>query len=75
MGTTGKGRKPSGKKGRPEVGTRAGTRDTGPGMDAVLRGEMPANPDAEIEARRSDRRDDELPPDAQAARQHTRRPR
>lgn len=65
MGTTGKGRRTSGKKRRPGVGTRAGGRDTGPGMDEVLKGEMPANPAAEIEARRSNA---ELPDDARAVR-------
>ena len=68
MGTTGKGRSTSGKKRRSGVGTRAGNRDTGPGMDEVVKGELPASPEAEIEARRSDAPDDELPPDAQAAR-------
>ena len=68
MGTTGKGRRTSGKKSRPGVGTRAGGRDTGPGMDQVLKGEMPLNPEAEIEARRSDRADEDLPADARAVR-------
>ena len=37
-------------------------------MDEVLKGEMPADPAAEIEARRSDRKTEDLPPDAAAIR-------
>lgn len=62
---TGKGYKTSGRKSRAGVGTRAGENtNKGPGMDEVLRGEVPTNPEAEIEARHSDVPTDQLPPDA-----------
>lgn len=59
-----------GEKRKPGVGTRPGTSfNKGPGMDKIVEGEAPpADPAAEIEARRSDAPDDQLPPDAQARR-------
>ena len=65
----GKGNKTSGNKKRGNVGNRPGPRlNKGPRMSEVLRGEMPANAEAEIEARRSDAPVDALPPDAAAIR-------
>lgn len=59
-----------GEKRKPGVGTRAGSSlKKGPGMDEVLRGETtPADPAAEIEARRSDAPDEQLPADSRARR-------
>lgn len=65
----GKGNSTSGNKKRAGVGSREGANwNKGPGMDNELRGEMPANPDAEIEAMRSDEPTENLPPDAAAIR-------
>lgn len=65
----GRGYGTSGKKKRSGVGTRAGERlNKGPGMDEIVKGELPANPEAEIEAMRSDRDTVDLPPDAAAIR-------
>ena len=65
----GKGNSTSGNKKRANVGTPAGGgKVKGPGMDEVVKGEMPANPDAEIEAMRSDAPTEDLSPDAAAIR-------
>ena len=66
----GKGNRTSGNKKRPNVGVR-GKRskvNSGPSMADVVRGEVPPNPEAEIEAKRSDLPTEQLPPDAAAIR-------
>lgn len=66
---SGAGRRTSGIKHRPGVGTRKGPNfNKGPRMSEVTRGEKPTDPDAEIEAKRSDLPDDALPADAAAIR-------
>ena len=63
--SSGKGRHTSGKTKRAGVGTRAGSGlKRGQGMDEIVRGEMPADPAAEVEARRSDLPADQLPESA-----------
>jgi len=69
----GRGYGTSGKKGRAGVGAHGRNKfNKGPSMADVTREEAPPNPDAEIEARRSDAPTDELPPDAAAIRRRRR---
>ena len=66
----GKGNRTSGKKKRAGAGSREGANwNKGPGMDEITRGEMPgADRAAEIEARRSDEPNENLPADSAAIR-------
>lgn len=65
----GKGNRTSGNKKRSNVGNRRSSKtNKGPSMADVTRGELPANPEAEIEARESDLPIDQLPADAVAIR-------
>ena len=63
---SGKGKRRSG-SGTPNRTNTVGSKK-GPGMDRVLKGEKPSDPEAEIEAKRSDEPTEALPADTQAVR-------